>query len=171
MMSRMWIQKNSNQMMNQNKGFTLIEIIMVIVILGIVSSIAAPMIYEASQSASQQYKMTDVLDDARIALERMTREIRMVRSATAADLSIGASTLTFTDVTASVITYTLSGSNLTRNGQILATHVTSLIFSYQDANGNTTAVVTQVRYITITMVISESGYTTNLKEVVALYDV
>jgi prepilin-type N-terminal cleavage/methylation domain-containing protein len=133
--------------LQKSKGFTLLEVIIVIVVLGIVASITGPMIYTAAEASKTQGDLSTVLGQARTSMIRMSRDLRNIRSNSATDLAIGASSLSMVEVDTSSVAYTLSGSDLLRNGQILAQGISNLAFSYYDSSGAVTAVSTSVRYI------------------------
>jgi type II secretory pathway pseudopilin PulG len=126
-------------------GITLIELVITMVLIGIIAYIVAT----ALSTGIKAYFVTDLrkeaLDQARIAMERMAREIRNVRdntSITAAD----ADTFTFTDTDGTLITFELSGTNLMRNTNTLSVGISSLagapfttgIFAYVMADGTIT---------------------------------
>jgi prepilin-type N-terminal cleavage/methylation domain-containing protein len=135
-------------------GFTLVELLMVIVLFGIVAAFAAP----AMQSGFQAYfigrDISEVDWQARVALERMTRELRSVRAP--ADLALAsAGDLTFVDLDGSPIRYcmgavgTCPGSvgELMRNAQPLATGVSALTFSFLTRAGAATATPALAFYV------------------------
>ena len=65
--------------------------------------------------------------------------------------------ISFNDINANAITYTLAGTSLQRNGTVLADDVTSLTFTYLDAALATTAVAADVRHIAIGLNVSRGG--------------
>jgi len=112
-----------------NKGFTIIELVITMVLIGIVAFIVA----DAMSTGFKTYFTTDnrkeALDQARIAMERMTREIRNLRDSS----SIIASSTTqfnFTDIDGNAINFIWTSPNITRNGNTLATNITSFSFGY-----------------------------------------
>ncbi len=149
--------------MLKKKGFTLVELTVVIIVLSIVSMISADIMYQAFRGTFAQYDLGSVDSQARVVLMKMTREIRSIRSNSASELILGAHSITFTDVLNNTITYSLSGTTLMRNSQPLADSVTSLTFSYYDANHNVTGTSTEVRYITITVDMTVGGQSITLK--------
>lgn len=152
----------------KTKAFTLIEIIIVIVIVGILASISAPMIYKAAQASTQEYNVSNVSGQARLALTRMVRELRMIRSNSASDLTMGADQITFTTVDGQTITYLLSGTTLMRNSQALANDISALSFTYQDGAGETTAVVGDIRYITISLTATSDDSSVSVQDTIFL---
>ncbi len=135
-------------------GFTLTEMIMVIVVLGIVAAVAAPVMANAFRAYFTGKDIAETDWQARAALERMSRELRTVRAP--ADLVItSASDLSFTDIDGNVIRYCLgavgtcpgTAGNLMRNSQSLATGVSGLTLSYLTRTGVATGVAAQVFYI------------------------
>jgi prepilin-type N-terminal cleavage/methylation domain-containing protein len=141
-----------NAMRRQEHGFTLIEIIVTIVIVGIIAYIFLNFFSLGTGSYTLIETRSDVLQDERIVLDRMVREIRQA-----------ASTITITSATDisfpyddnndginETYRYYLSGSNLRRtiNGAsdtLILDNVTSLTFS-GDANR-----------VTITFTVSRDG--------------
>lgn len=130
-------------------GFSLVELITVLVILGIVASAGA---LTMSRSFNAYFSGRDITRadwQGRLALERMTRDLREVRSPT--DITtMTATQITYTDIFGNAITYTLGGTTLTRNGTALAGNISALNLSYLQRNGQTTAATAaQVYYITV----------------------
>lgn len=131
-------------------GFTLIELIMVIMIMGIVSAIIGGILLNSYQTFQTAKNIGETDWQGFIALQRMTDEIRSIRSAN--DISTAStSQLSFTDINGSAVTYQLSGNNLLRNSQTLASGIQSLSFGYLNSAGGTAATTALVRYITISI--------------------
>ena len=63
-----------------NKGFTLIEIIVVIVVLAIVSAITIKFLTDSLRIYTMTVNQKTLLDEGKMALERMCRDIRDARS-------------------------------------------------------------------------------------------
>jgi prepilin-type N-terminal cleavage/methylation domain-containing protein len=127
-----------------SKGFTIIELVITMVLIGIVAYIAA----DAMSTGFKAFFVTDnrkeALDQARIAMERMTREIRNIRGSS--DISTAnATTLTFTDISGTTITFTLNAGNINRTSGTTNTLATGIsnstlasgIFSYTLTDGTT----------------------------------
>jgi prepilin-type N-terminal cleavage/methylation domain-containing protein len=137
-------------------GFSLIELIMVIVLLGVVAAVAAPVLSGGFRAYFIGRDITETDWQARVALERMSRELRTVRAP--ADLTLtSASDITFTDVDGNSIRYcmgTVAGcpgaaGELMRNTQPLAAGISGLTFSYLTRAAAATGVAAQVFYITV----------------------
>lgn len=168
---RYW-QITNMQPINRQKGFTLIEMVMVIVLLGIVGVVMSKMLSQSLLAVQTEQQVTDAVWQGQIAVQRMVREITAVRSP--ADISTAsAGTFAFTDNSGTAITYTLSGSTITRNGTIVADGINSLSFTYQDLNGATTAVTTSICYVTLSVnvTLNNANYTitsaVNLRDIAA----
>ncbi|MCX8118575.1 MAG: prepilin-type N-terminal cleavage/methylation domain-containing protein [Desulfobacterota bacterium] len=74
-----------------DKGFTLIEIIVVIVILSVVSAITIKFLIDSLKIYTMTVNQKMLYDEGKLALERMVRDIRDARSIT----SVTASSITF----------------------------------------------------------------------------
>lgn len=61
----------------KSKGFTLIEMITVIVLLGIIAGILTPFISKAMQAYTHSRARASLVDKGRLALERLAREVRL----------------------------------------------------------------------------------------------
>ena len=132
--------------MHREKGFTLIELVITMVLIGIIAYIVAI----ALSTGIKAYFTTDfrkeALDQSRIAMERMTREIRNVRSSADVDVGSNASQFCFTDINGTRISFRYDGASNILRGEggagcpgavenTLATNITSLLFEYVDNTG------------------------------------
>ncbi|MDR3492169.1 MAG: prepilin-type N-terminal cleavage/methylation domain-containing protein [Gammaproteobacteria bacterium] len=139
-------------------GFTLIEMVIVISIIAILSVMSAIPILRG-YTAYNTSKTTMIADaQARYALERMARELRNLASKTAITTA-SAATITFVDSSGATVTYSLSGSQLLRNSDVLADNISSITFTYLDSTGSVTAVLANIRFITISLNVSISNAT------------
>ncbi len=147
-------------------GFSLVEMIVVIVLVGMLATIGSQML---GYTLSSFILSKDVLKgdwQARVALERLTRDLRMVRAA--ANLTIvPATAITFSDTDGNNVNYSLSGTQLMRNSQPLADSISGLAFTYLRSDGNTAAAsASEVYYITVSFDVSRSTTTTSLRATV-----
>ncbi|NOZ12490.1 MAG: type II secretion system protein [Acidobacteria bacterium] len=58
------------------KGFTLIELVISIVLVGIIAGVLVPIIFYGTEGYRQQVARKELVNRARLALERMSRELR-----------------------------------------------------------------------------------------------
>jgi prepilin-type N-terminal cleavage/methylation domain-containing protein len=128
----------------KSNGFTLIEIVITIVLVSILAGLAAIIILQGVKAFSSEQTSSDVHYQARIAMERMAREIRMIRST--ADITAStAINLQFTDVNGANLGFQWINPILNRwNGvgnDVLASGVAAFSFSYFRNDGITPAVL------------------------------
>lgn len=150
------------------KGFSLIELIMIIVIVAVVGGLTAPFILQAIDAWVFATSDRDNIFNARLAITRMTREIRHASSIDEAFSSSNA--ITFTHPVVGNITYMISPSPsgpyyLYRNSDILARNVDSLnleYFSYVDGN-LTSSTPSAAKLVRITLKITSGSSTVSLR--------
>lgn len=167
-----------------SKGFTLVEIVITIVLVSIISGIAAMIILQGVRVYSDEQSRSDVHYQARLAMERMAREIRMIRSSSEFGainspgvLVLGTITnnpsnvFSFMDMTGTQITYSLTVATATLNRtaggtNALAQGVTALSFTcFNNAGGPVAngAVSTSVWTIEIDMTDTQGSETISMR--------
>jgi prepilin-type N-terminal cleavage/methylation domain-containing protein len=138
------------------RGFSLIELVMVMVVFGIVAAVAAPVVSSGFQAYFTGRDIAEVDWQARVALERMTRELRAMRAPS--DLVItAADDIAFVDLDGNTIRYCMgavggcagTAGDLMRNGQPLAIGISNLDFSFLTRAAVATATPAQVYYVTV----------------------
>ena len=134
----------------RNLGFTLIEVVVTLIVAAILFGLGATVISGGFRSYFLGREIAQNDWQGRLALERMTRELRTVRTATAGDLNIGAAgQITFIDFAGNTIVYRQTGNTIERSQnagvsyQPLADNVNvgpgSLSFVYLQNDGTTAA--------------------------------
>lgn len=157
------------------KGFTLIELVMTMVLIGIIAFVVA----NSMSTGFKAYFTTDfrneALNQARIAMERMTREIRNVRSRT--DVPTGTNNqFCFTDINGTRISFRYDGSANILRGEggagcpgatenTLSTNINSFSFSYIRPDGTVDAAFSAVntKRIRLTLTATISGENVTLQ--------
>lgn len=145
--------------MSQNSrlaGFTLIELIMVITIMGVVSVVMGRLLTESFKTFITAQNISEVDWQGLLATNNFTNDVHSIRSAN--DISaITASSFSFIDTSGATNTYQLSGSNLLLNSATLATGASNLAFAYYDKNYLVTATAANVRYITFSIKLTQNN--------------
>ena len=140
------------------RGFTLIEIIIVIVILSIVSGITIKFLIDSLKIYTMTVNQKTLFDEGKLALERMCRDIRDARSMTVPASGGSGNTITFQrtnptgpgqDLVDETITYRLSGGVIQREKAsyslpypILASNVSVFTVTRGATNDEITIVLT-----------------------------
>jgi prepilin-type N-terminal cleavage/methylation domain-containing protein len=154
------------------RGFTLVELVAVIVVVAVIFGLGSVMLGKVFSAYALKRDATDADWQAKVALERMARELRAVRSPTAADLDISSSAqIRFVDTDGNgVCFYRIAATNQlmrsadgpasacgTTTPQVLADNVTNLGFSYWQADGTGATGAANTYYITATLVVKENN--------------
>ena len=95
----------------------------------------------------KRVQITSLDGQARLALARMTTELRSMRDKDAPGFSAGSNSITFSTAFGETVTYKLLNGSLMRNSQPLAKHVTALSFVYYKSDGDETNIPSEIRYI------------------------
>ncbi len=127
-----------------------------IVILSIISAISAKVIGAGFTSYFDEQNITNANEQGRIGIERMIRDIHAIGSS-GSIITASASTLSFVNTSGTTITYARSGTQLQRNGIALADGISGLTFGYYDSNGVVTAVLANIRYINVTLTVTQNN--------------
>jgi len=140
--------------------------VVVIMIIGITASIIGAMLLGTVNAWTFKFNRNDILWDGRLALDRITREIRTVKDSTSVTTA-SAAQFRFTDTANKDITYSLSSTNLNRteNGtaNLLAESVSAMSFTYYNAAGiaipspAVSPSATNIRRVRINLTLTKNG--------------
>jgi len=118
------------------RGFTLAQLLTAFAILGLVLAGVTTIQQSVIQAYLVGSNKTEVQQSARVAVERMAREIRQTSGALT---SANTTSLTFVDQDTGTTTYSLDGTILTRTAggasQPMVAGIQALAFGYRDVNG------------------------------------
>lgn len=156
------------------KGFTLIELVITIVLVSILAGVATMIILQGVRAYTDEQSRSDIHYQARLAMERMGREIRLIRTRTVADIpTMNGTTLLYTDVNGTQMGFRLNAGKIERtqdNGatwQTLATNVTGgAVFSYLDNTGSVTALQTSLWIIQIQVAMTQGAESATMRTAV-----
>ncbi|MFZ5861702.1 MAG: prepilin-type N-terminal cleavage/methylation domain-containing protein [Nitrospirota bacterium] len=146
-------------------GVTLIELVITIVIVGIIAATTSLLLLTGVQEYVAQDARATLTTQGRLSLERMAREIRLIRSRTATDIpTMTATTLSFVDISGNAVTYTAGGGSVTRNGAMLASSGSAVLtFSYVQQDGTPAATAAQVWVIQMDLTFATGNETQSFR--------
>lgn len=135
---------------------------MVIVLTGILAIVASQMLGKTLQSFVFSKDVTKGDWQARVALERLTRDLRMASSPTNLVI-VPAIAITFSDTEGNNVNYSFAGGKLMRNTQVLADDINNLQFIYLRSDGNTVAATAaEVYFITASLAVKRGTLATDI---------
>jgi prepilin-type N-terminal cleavage/methylation domain-containing protein len=157
---------------NKNRGFTLIELVIVIILIAFLSVFGSKIIAAIFNNLYTGENIVNADWQARVGLEQMVRDFRTIQSGSNISNTSTASQFVFTDSTGTTNTYSLKGSQVLFNTQVLVDGAQSLVFTYYDKSGNVippppTALT---RYIGIALGINQSTVSFTLSTAVYLWN-
>ncbi len=141
-------------------GFTLIELVMVMAIITVISIAVGKIMFQGFKSFNTAQSGSEVDWQGYIAISRMVNDIHDMGDP-ALITSMTSTALAFTNMSSASISYQLSGTNLLRNSIVLARGVTALAFTYLDRNGSVTATAANVRYVTMSVTMTDDNITSS----------
>ncbi|MBI1911492.1 MAG: type II secretion system protein [Deltaproteobacteria bacterium] len=162
------------------KGFTLLEVLMVIVIIGIVSTVVTVLLLQGTRAFSSLDRRKDLTEQGTLALERISRELRSIRCTESGSTCTPQAT-DITAMTASEVRFVNTdyqgrgfrldavavklrqGSGATDPEDILANNVSAFTFEYMKQDGTTAAAVTDIWTITVNMTLTKGEDSIDLK--------
>jgi prepilin-type N-terminal cleavage/methylation domain-containing protein len=145
----------------KHRAFTIIELILTIAILGVLAGGIGPGVSAAINTYDRILNRRQMLAEAEAGMERMVREIRLIPGSSQVT-SAATTSFQFQYPTGTSITYSLSGTNLSRNSDILLANISSLAFTYYTQAGATTTTAASVRSVGIQFTMTSSGSTPSL---------
>lgn len=140
------------------RGFTLVEVLITLVIVIIVVAILAPFFRTSFIAWQFSDRRTEVLQNGRIGLDRITQEIeRAARFIDVSDSTTTTGFITILNKNGERITFSRDTVNNTLkiNGEILAEVVTSLRFTCYDTMQNPTTNPANIRSVEIEMTVTD----------------
>ncbi len=154
-------------MIKKMRGFTLLELIVAIVLMGIISVVISRVLLNGYQHFLTAQNISETDWKGFLVLSRLVDDIHTIR--TPEDIStIAATQLTFTNTSNSTVQYQLSSGTVFRNGLALATGVQGFALSYLDKNGSATGTVSAVRFIVISVTLTQDNLTQSFSTVAAV---
>lgn len=120
---------------SKKRGFTLVELVASMTVLAIIALIASNVIVESMRVYARAVPAMGASYKADLALRTMLRDIRDL-SDRSAITTFTSTAFTFQNSDGMEIAFLLTGTDLTRNGDLLADDVTAFAFQYLEDDGS-----------------------------------
>jgi prepilin-type N-terminal cleavage/methylation domain-containing protein len=149
--------------MEANKGFTLIELIMVVVITAIIAAISGMVLVNGVRSYGVGEAVTPLANKGSAALTQMTVDLNAAVQFTTVNLQ----DLVFVDINGDTITYDYTGNTLTRKlnsgaAYVVTDQLTGFSLNFYTSAYGTTSTPSAVRIVTIQMTLTGANSTLSL---------
>lgn len=118
----------------RNSGYTVTEMVIVISLMGLFVSAVTATFAPVLETWALNAPRNEITDATEFALSRMSYEVTQLKDSSNVLIAQGGR-LQFTDVSDNIIDYTLSGTNLMRNADILSRGVQRLSLTYYGMDG------------------------------------
>lgn len=138
-------------MIKSAKAFTLTELVLVIAMMSILAIGMGPPLIRAVQQYDIVWSRREALAQARAAMDRMVKEIRLIESSADVVTVSASDSFQFEYPNGTAITFDKNGTDLRRDSDVLAENVSALEFKYYDSSGSETSTAANVRRIQITL--------------------
>jgi len=129
-------------------GYTLIELVISMTVLSLIGLVSSNLISGSMSIYTRIVPAMEMSYQSDLALRTMKREIRDLSDADAI-VTMSSATFAFIDSASNTVTYALTETNLTRNGDLLASDVNSLTFRYWEIDGTVAESPEDVRLIEV----------------------
>jgi len=141
------------KLLNTNKAFTLIEVIVSLILIGIMAAIAGMGLVNITQGYVFAKLNAGTFFKAQVAMTRIAKEIESIPAdSTTAVSAVTGSSINYTNGVLSVNrTVALSGTQLQIDGTTLVDNVTAFTLSYFDAAGAVTTIPAAIRKVDVTL--------------------
>lgn len=148
------------------KGFTIFELVVVIVILGVIAVFAVSIMHTQAATFSNVFINSDLLSNGRKALEVLRKDLHGLSPDSISTMT--ASDLIFTLPDGNTITYSMISNALTRNSNILAENISANPFSFLNAAQGVAASKTDLVFIRVNLQFQNYNETLALQELIFL---
>lgn len=147
-----------NRIKNKQAGFTLIELVVVILLTGVLVAAITPFVHTNVKAFVQIRVAKDIAQGARVGLLRMTEELKRATSITNSSSNSIRFNFLDTDGSTRNIIYEYQGEFLTRgDDEAIIAAVQDFRLQYYDESGSSTTTTTAIRLIQIEIDIGASS--------------
>ncbi|MBI5367916.1 MAG: prepilin-type N-terminal cleavage/methylation domain-containing protein [Planctomycetes bacterium] len=150
----------------RQRGWTMMELIITIIILGIISGVSAIMVLEGGHVFIHQNSRADNLENARLTIERVTRDILHIKDGSVANITnFGPTSIAFTafDNEAVSFEWDAGAKLLRRRDKILATQVIDFRLLYLTETDTPATTADAIWTITADVTIEDYGQKARLR--------
>jgi prepilin-type N-terminal cleavage/methylation domain-containing protein len=153
------LRTHYSELLSENRGFTFIEVVIVIVILSIVSVIGINFLIDSLKVYTLAVNQKTLFDEGKLALERMVRDIRDARAVaepdsgeTVDEIRITRTNATAQDYAGEAIRFVMSGTTLQKrksDPSVMLIDLASNVSTFTATRGATTDEITIVLILSL----------------------
>lgn len=156
--------KRRSKKFSGEEGFTLIELITVLVIIGILGAVVVSVVVLQADTIRRVYNNTQARSELRHALRTLRSDIQKISPDSL--ISSGPAQLSYIDIDGNRIDYAVSGNRLTRNESTVLNHLSNAsVFNFLDRFQNEVSTGDTLCYVQLNLQINLNGETETIQEV------
>ena len=152
-------------------GVSLFELVLVIVVLGLLGALVAPITSQFIRGSQNQRVRASLITEGNIALGKMQQHIINIADNTDSNFDPQTNSLS-APTEDKVYDYQINNGDLEQTvdstTSVLSPNATSLTFNYYDNNGNTTSTNSDIVYIEITLTLAKDNEQQTLRRLIFL---
>ncbi len=139
-----------------SSGWTLVELVIVLVVVGTLASVTFGVLLEAMRIYARTAPTEQLAYQSQLTSERLRRDLRSLRESSQITV-FQPQELAFETGSGGTVDYRLMGSELRRNGRLLAEGITGLRFNYITTAGGFASSSDEVALVTARVVLTAGG--------------
>lgn len=148
----------------KENGFTLMELVVAMIILGIIGTVATIIIFNQTRTFNRVFNQTDAMYDTRKAIGIIRKDIQNLSVENITNMESG--NFQYTDNDGNTVKYEVSGNNLLKNDNNILNGLNENPFTFLNAEKNLTASSDSVRFFQVRLSVTRNEESVLVEELI-----